>query len=89
MSVTIFFEGQEQCLQSWLGSVVVSRLVTVDWQNIQHVRYFTDPPQLDSYSDRQAGNCVSLPPLINPPEVRGETIMNIYVLPRAPYLVKG
>ena len=26
-----FFEGREQCLQSQLGSVVVSRPVTVDW----------------------------------------------------------
>ena len=25
----VFFEGQEQCLQSWLGSVVVSWLVVV------------------------------------------------------------
>ena len=31
------FEGQKQCLQSQLGSVLVSRLVAVDWQNIKHV----------------------------------------------------
>ena len=38
------FEGPEQCLQSQLGSVVVSWFVTVDRQNITHVSYFTDPP---------------------------------------------
>ena len=32
-----FFEGREKCLQSQLGLVVVSRIVTVDPQNIEHV----------------------------------------------------
>ena len=32
-----FFEGQEQCLQSWIGLVVVSRLVAVECQNIKYV----------------------------------------------------
>ena len=32
-----FFEGREQCLQSQSGSVVVSRLVAVDRQNIKPV----------------------------------------------------
>ena len=32
-----FFEGWTQCLQSLLGSVVISRRVTVDWQNVKHV----------------------------------------------------
>ena len=34
----LYFEGREQCLQSQLGSVVVSRLVSVDPQNIKHVK---------------------------------------------------
>ena len=32
-----YFEGKEQCLQNLLGSVVVSWLVVVDQQNINHV----------------------------------------------------
>ena len=32
-----FYMGQEQCLQSWLGSVVISGLVMVGRQNIKHV----------------------------------------------------
>ena len=42
----VFFKGREQCLQSWLRSVVVSRLVAVNWQNIKHICYSTDPQQL-------------------------------------------
>ena len=37
-----FFEGQEQ--HSSIGTVLVSWLVMVDWPNIKHVRYFTNPP---------------------------------------------
>ena len=39
-----FFKGQEQCLQSQLGSVVVSWFVAAHRQNIKHVWYFTDLP---------------------------------------------
>ena len=32
----VFLMGQEQCLQSRLGSVLVSQFVVVDQQNIKH-----------------------------------------------------
>ena len=32
-----FFKGQEQCLQSQLGLVIISQFVTVDQQNIKHI----------------------------------------------------
>ena len=32
-----FLKGREQCLQSWLGSVVVSQLFAEGKQNIKHV----------------------------------------------------
>ena len=38
-----FLEGREQCLQSWLGSVVVSLLVVVDQQKYQTCLIFHRP----------------------------------------------
>ena len=37
VSNEVFLDSREQCLQSQLGSLVLSQLAVVDWPNIKHV----------------------------------------------------
>ena len=79
-----FIEGWEQCLQSQLGSVVVSQLVVVDQQNIKHVCYFTDPPQLCIgilALPTWKMSCVSLYGLLDTlPQLVGSVLSNIVTI---------